>query len=109
MIYAVSLYIEGTGGTFDAVHLYGVENVAGQKKRDGVVRLVHVPRLGADANSDSSYFRARFRELIFQFAGQHHSVYSCVSVVWGRRYSAAARFLVFGTVCRKIPVDRLLA
>ncbi|HEY8615097.1 complex I NDUFA9 subunit family protein [Phenylobacterium sp.] len=44
---------------FQAVHVAGARNVAEQARAEGVVRLVQMSALGADANSDSKYARSK--------------------------------------------------
>jgi len=52
------LYGRGRQG-FQAVHVMGARNVAEAARAEGVVRLVHVSALGADANSPSDYARSK--------------------------------------------------
>ncbi len=59
VINAVGLYVERGAESFDAIHVGGAERVAREASRAGVERLVQISGIGADANSDSSYVRAR--------------------------------------------------
>ena len=56
---AVSLYVEHATETFQSVHVEGARRVATHAQRAGVVRLVHVSGIGADAASPSPYIRSR--------------------------------------------------
>ena len=59
VINAVGLYVERGAETFEAIHVRGAERVARHASRAGVERLVQISGIGADANSDSPYVRAR--------------------------------------------------
>lgn len=59
MVNAVSLYTEHGQETFHAVHVEGAQRVAVEASRLGVEQLVHVSGIGADAQSQSPYIRAR--------------------------------------------------
>ncbi len=59
VINAVGLYVERGAETFDAIHVGGAERVAREASRAGVERLVQISGIGAGANSDSPYVRAR--------------------------------------------------
>ncbi len=59
VINAVGLYVECGAETFEAIHVRGAERVARHASRAGVERLVQISGIGADANSDSPYVRAR--------------------------------------------------
>ena len=61
VVNTVSAYVEKGGVTFEAVHVRGAETVAREAVAAGVARLVLVSGIGADANSGSSYIRARGR------------------------------------------------
>ena len=61
VVNAVSAYVEKGGVTFEAVHVKGAETVAREAIAAGVARLVHISGIGADADSGSSYIRARGR------------------------------------------------
>jgi uncharacterized protein YbjT (DUF2867 family) len=61
VVNTVSAYVEKGGVTFEAVHVQGAETVAREAVAAGVVRLVLVSGIGADADSGSSYIRARGR------------------------------------------------
>ncbi|GGX93467.1 3-beta-hydroxy-Delta(5)-steroid dehydrogenase [Litchfieldella qijiaojingensis] len=57
---AVGLYTEPSHSeTFDIVHAQGAARVARQARKAGLQYLVHISGIGADANSASSYIRAR--------------------------------------------------
>src|SRR6195256_3077901 len=56
---AVSLYVEHGQDTFHSVHVEAAQRIAAQAHRAGVVRLVHVSGIGADAASPSRYIRKR--------------------------------------------------
>jgi len=56
---AVSLYVEHGAETFRSVHVEAAERVAGEARRAGVERLVHISGIGADPMSRSSYIRSR--------------------------------------------------
>jgi uncharacterized protein YbjT (DUF2867 family) len=58
---AVSAYVEKSGVTFEAVHVRGAETVAREAVAAGVARLVLMSGIGADADSQSPYIRARGR------------------------------------------------
>ncbi len=59
VINAVGQYVGRGAETFDAIHVRGAERVARHASRAGVERLVQISGIGADANSDSPYVRAR--------------------------------------------------
>lgn len=59
VVNAVGLYVERGEATFDAVHVRGARHVARQSARAGIERLVHISGIGADADSESPYVRAR--------------------------------------------------
>jgi NADH dehydrogenase len=59
VVNAVSLYVEGGGATFHAVHVDGAAGLARACRRHGVERFVQMSGIGADAGSDSRYIRAR--------------------------------------------------
>jgi NADH dehydrogenase len=59
VVNAVSLYVERGPETFHSVHVEAARRVAVQSHRAGVVRLVHLSGIGADAASPSRYIRAR--------------------------------------------------
>jgi len=61
VVNCVSLYVERGGASFDAIHVKGARAVAEAAAAAGVTRLVHLSGIGADANSDSKYARARAR------------------------------------------------
>ena len=61
VVNTVSAYVEKGGVTFEAVHVQGAETVARESVAAGVARLVLVSGIGADADSGSSYIRARGR------------------------------------------------
>ena len=61
VVNAVSTYVEKGGVTFEAVHVLGAETVAREAVAAAVARLVLVSGIGADADSGSSYIRARGR------------------------------------------------
>lgn len=61
VVNAVSLYAEGAGATFDAIHVEGAANLARAAREAGVERLVHVSGIGVDEHSPSAYVRARSR------------------------------------------------
>ncbi|HEY6920066.1 MAG TPA: complex I NDUFA9 subunit family protein [Methyloceanibacter sp.] len=61
VVNTVSAYVEKGGVTFEAVHVQGAETVAREAVAAGVTRLVLVSGIGADADSGSSYIRARGR------------------------------------------------
>jgi uncharacterized protein YbjT (DUF2867 family) len=61
VVNTVSAYVEKGGVTFEAVHVQGAQTVARETAAAGVPRLVLVSGIGADADSGSSYIRARGR------------------------------------------------
>jgi uncharacterized protein YbjT (DUF2867 family) len=61
VVNTVSAYVKKGGVTFEAVHVQGAETVAREAAAAGVARLVLVSGIGADADSGSSYIRARGR------------------------------------------------
>jgi NADH dehydrogenase len=61
VVNAVSAYVEARGVTFEAVHQLGAEAVAREAAVAGVARHVLVSGIGADAESGSTYIRARGR------------------------------------------------
>jgi NADH dehydrogenase len=61
VVNTVSAYVEKGGVTFEAVHVQGAETVAREAVAAAVARLVLVSGIGADADSGSSYIRARGR------------------------------------------------
>lgn len=61
VVNAVSAYVEKGGVTFEAVHVQGAKTVAREAVAAGVARLVLVSGIGADADSESPYIRARGR------------------------------------------------
>jgi NADH dehydrogenase len=58
---AVSLYVERSGVTFDAVHVQGAARVARLARESGVEQLIHVSGIGSDPASSTSYIAARGR------------------------------------------------
>ena len=58
---AVSLYVERSGVTFDAVHVEAAARVARLARANGVERLIHVSGIGADPASSSPYIASRGR------------------------------------------------
>ncbi len=58
VVNAVGLYIESQSATFEAVHVVGAQNIAQQSVIYGV-KLVHISGIGTDAESPSTYIRAR--------------------------------------------------
>ena len=61
VVNTVSAYVEKGGVTFEAVHVRGAKTVAREAVAAGVARLLLVSGIGADADSGSSYIRARGR------------------------------------------------
>jgi uncharacterized protein YbjT (DUF2867 family) len=61
VVNTVSAYVEKGGVTFEAVHVQGAQTVAREAVAAGVARLVLVSGIGADADSGSTYIRARGR------------------------------------------------
>jgi uncharacterized protein YbjT (DUF2867 family) len=61
VVNAVSAYVEKGGVTFESVHVQGAKTLAQEAAAAGVARLVLVSGIGADAQSRSSYIRARGR------------------------------------------------
>ena len=61
VVNTVSAYVEKGGVTFEAVHVRGAETVAREAAAAGIARLVLVSGIGADANSEFPYIRARGR------------------------------------------------
>lgn len=59
VVNAVSLYQECSTQTFHAVHVEAAAGLARHSHDSGIVRLVHVPGIGADATSSSPYIRSR--------------------------------------------------
>lgn len=59
VVNAVSLYVEQSGRTFHSTHVEAAARVAMHSKNSGVVRLMHVSGIGADATSPSPYIRSR--------------------------------------------------
>ena len=59
VVNAVSLYVERGRETFHAVHVAAAERLADEARKAGVERLVQISGIGADAQSSSSYIRAR--------------------------------------------------
>ena len=59
VVNAVILYRESGTETFQALHVKAAGQLAGQAKRAGVERFIHVSGIGADPNSRSSYIRSR--------------------------------------------------
>ncbi len=55
----VGILAEGGRQNFEAVHTFGARIVAREAKAAGVVSLVHVSAIGADAESDSLYARTK--------------------------------------------------
>jgi NADH dehydrogenase len=58
---AVSLYVEHSDLSFDAIHVEGAGRVARLCRESGVSSLVHVSGIGSDSNSPSSLIRAKGR------------------------------------------------
>lgn len=57
---AVGLYTEPSRNeTFDIIHAQGAERVARHSREAGLQHLVHISGIGANADSPSSYIRAR--------------------------------------------------
>jgi uncharacterized protein YbjT (DUF2867 family) len=61
VVNAVSLYVERSGLSFDAVHVEAARRVARLAREAGVRRLVHVSGIGSDPAAASAYVRARGR------------------------------------------------
>lgn len=59
VVNAVSLYAEGRGLDFQAIHVRGAAVLAREARLAGVARLVHISGIGVDAASPSRYVRAR--------------------------------------------------
>ena len=59
VVNAISLYLERGSETFRSVHVEAAARVASAARRAGVMRLVHLSGIGADAASSSSYIRSR--------------------------------------------------
>ena len=59
VVNAVSLYVEQGSQTFHSMHVEAAARVASHSRNSGVVRLVHVSGIGADAGSTSPYIRSR--------------------------------------------------
>ena len=57
----VSLYVEGGGASFQAVHVDGARNVARTARDCGLAALAHISGIGADPRSRSRYVAARGR------------------------------------------------
>jgi NADH dehydrogenase len=56
---SVSLYVEGRGASYQAIHVDGAGYLARAAAEAGLRRLVHISGIGADARSTSAYIRAR--------------------------------------------------
>lgn len=59
VVNAVGLYVARGKETFHAVHVAAAERLANEARKAGVERLVQISGIGADAQSPSSYIRAR--------------------------------------------------
>jgi uncharacterized protein YbjT (DUF2867 family) len=59
VVNAVSLYVERGSETFRSVHVEAAARIASAARRTGVLRLVHLSGIGADAASSSAYIRSR--------------------------------------------------
>jgi uncharacterized protein YbjT (DUF2867 family) len=59
VVNAVSLYVERGSETFRSVHVEAAARIASAARRTGVLRLVHLSGIGADAASSSPYIRSR--------------------------------------------------
>lgn len=59
VVNAVSLYLEGGGLDFEAIHVEGAARVARLARAAGVERLVHLSGIGVDPDSPSAYVAAR--------------------------------------------------
>jgi uncharacterized protein YbjT (DUF2867 family) len=59
VVNAVSLYVERGSETFRSVHAEAAARIASAARRTGVLRLVHLSGIGADAASSSPYIRSR--------------------------------------------------
>lgn len=55
----VGILYQGGGQGFGDVHVEGAENIARAAKAAGAQALVHVSAIGADVDSDSSYWRTK--------------------------------------------------
>jgi uncharacterized protein YbjT (DUF2867 family) len=66
---AVGLYVERGDATFHAIHVEAAARIACAARDAGVVRLVHVSGIGADAHARSAYVRSRGRgeEVVRQY------------------------------------------
>ena len=74
VVNAVSLYVETTDLSFDAVHVEGAAQVARLSREAGVETLVHVSGIGADTQSPSPLVRAKAhgeRRVSETFPGAH--------------------------------------
>jgi len=59
VVNAVSLYSEGSGDSFQDIHVEGAARVATVSEKCGVARLVHLSGIGADTQASSAYIRSR--------------------------------------------------
>jgi NADH dehydrogenase len=59
VVNAVGLYVERGDESFEAIHVEGAARVARHASRAGAGRLVLISGIGADADSESPYVRAR--------------------------------------------------
>ncbi|MEX2632094.1 MAG: complex I NDUFA9 subunit family protein [Tistlia sp.] len=59
VVNAVSLYVEGGGATFHAIHVEAARRLARAAREAGVGRLAQLSGIGADPRSESPYIRSR--------------------------------------------------
>ena len=93
----VGILAQSGGQTFDAVQVKGAETIAKAAAASGA-RMVHVSAIGADANSTSSYFRAKAAGEQAVLAAAPSATIMRPSLLFGHedqftnRFAALARF-----------------
>jgi uncharacterized protein YbjT (DUF2867 family) len=70
-------------GDFPLVHVEAAQRVAAQARRAGVERLIHVSGIGADAASQSRYFRKRGEGELAVRAAFAHALFIRPAVMFG--------------------------
>jgi NADH dehydrogenase len=97
------LYASGRQG-FQAVHAMGAQNVAEGAREQGVVRLVQMSALGADAESASKYARTKAEGEAAARAVFPDAVVVRPSIVFGPDDHFFNRFAAMATVAPALPL-----
>jgi NADH dehydrogenase len=100
VVNAVSLYVEESGATFEAIHVEGAARVARCAREARAEIHVHISGLGTDAASPSAFVRARARGEHAALEAFERSVVMSPGVMFGR----GDRFLTTIEEVTRLPV-----